>query len=92
MKVENKTMAVYIVVGVIIGYLSQYGRNLYGESGNFIALGLALIFLVLTAELNKKIFKINKEFKWFWSNGGWIYLFIWFISWIIFFNPPFNPL
>ena len=92
MKKENKSMIVYIIIGIIIGYLSQMGRNLYGESGNYIAVSLALIFLVLTAEINKKAFKIDKEFKWFWSNGGWIYLFVWFITWIIFFNPPFSPL
>ncbi len=85
-------MIVYIIVGIIIGYLSQFARNLYGESGNYIAISLALIFLVIVAELNKKAFKIDEKFKWFWSNGGWIYLFVWFISWIIFFNPPFNAL
>jgi len=92
MKKENKSMLIYIIVGIIIGYLSQLGRNLYGETGNYIAIILALVFLVLTAEINKKVFKINQEFKWFWSNGGWVYLFVWFITWIIFFNPPFNTL
>ena len=92
MKKENKTMTVYIIVGIIIGYLSQFGRNFYGEQGNYIAVSLALIFLVITAELNKKVFNIKKEFKWFWSNGGWIYLLVWFLTWIIFFNPPFNAL
>lgn len=91
MKPETKIMIVYIIVGIIIGYLSQLGRELYGESGNYVAISIALIFLVITSEINKKAFKINKEFKWFWSNGGWIYLVIWFISWIIFFNL-FNPL
>lgn len=92
MKKENKSLLVYIIIGVIIGYLSQLGRNLYGEIGNYIAIILALVFLVITAEVNKKVFKINKELKWFLSNGGWIYLFVWFITWVIFFNPPFNPL
>ena len=92
MKPETKTMIVYIIVGIVIGYLSQLGRDLYGESGNYIAISLALIFLVVTAEVSKKAFKIDKNFKWFWSNGGWIYLFVWFITWIIFFNPLFSPL
>ena len=100
MKKENKTMIVYIIVGIIIGYLSQLSVNLAGKPtglsepapGSYIAVSLALIFLVITAEINKKVFKINKEFKWFWSNGGWVYLFVWFITWIIFYNPPFNPL
>ena len=92
MKVETKISIVYIIIGIIIGYFSQMSRDIYGETGVYIALSAALIFLVITAEVNKKVFKINKEFKWFWSNGGWIYLVVWFITWIIFFNPPFNTL
>jgi len=92
MKVETKSTIVYIIVGIIVGYLSQIGRDLYGISGNYVAISLALIFLVLVAEINKKAFKIGKDFKWFWSNGGWIYLLVWFISWLVFFNPPFGHL
>jgi len=92
MKVETKIMIVYIIVGIIVGYLSNLGRNLYGETGNYIAISLALIFLVIITEVNKKIFKLDKDFKWFLSNGGWIYLFVWFITWIIFFNPPLGSL
>ena len=40
----------------------------------------------------KELNKINKELKWFLTNGGWLYLFVWFITWVIFFNPPFSPL
>ncbi|NIM47433.1 MAG: hypothetical protein GTN40_04740 [Candidatus Aenigmarchaeota archaeon] len=86
MKKGNKSMIVYIIIGIIVGYLSQLGRDLYGEQGNYIAVSLALIFLVITAELNKKAFNIKEKFKWFMSNGGWIYLLVWFITWIIFFN------
>lgn len=92
MKIETKTMVVYIIVGIIVGYLSELGRSLYQAAGNYVAISLVLIFLVITAEVSKKLFKINKEFKWFLSNGGWIYLLVWFISWVIFFNPPFGSL
>ncbi|OGI12393.1 hypothetical protein A3K64_01010 [Candidatus Micrarchaeota archaeon RBG_16_36_9] len=92
MKVETKILLVYIVVGIIVGFLSNLGRNLYGEVGNYIAIVLALLFLVISTEINKKLFKVDKDFKWFLSNGGWIYLFVWFISWIIFFNPPLGVL
>ena len=92
MKVETKLMIVYILVGIVAGFLSQFVRNMYGESGNYVAVSLAIILLVIAAELGKKMFKIDKEFKWFLSNGGWLYLFVWLISWIIFFNPPFSPL
>jgi hypothetical protein len=92
MRAETKMMIVYIVAGILVGYLSQVARNAYGESGNYIAISLAVIILVATTELNKKLFNICKNFSWFLSNGGWLYLFVWFISWIIFFNPPFGAL
>jgi hypothetical protein len=92
MKVESKISAVFIIVGIIVGYLSQFSRNLYGESGNYIAISLAIIFLVITTEVNKKLFKMEKNFNWFLSNGGWLYIFVWLISWIVFFNPPFGVL
>jgi hypothetical protein len=92
MKVETKLMIVYVLVGIVAGYLSQFARNIYGESGNYIAVSFAIIFLVVSAEISKKLFKIDKQFKWFLSNGGWLYIFVWLISWIVFFNPPFSPL
>ena len=92
MRTENKMMIVYIIAGILVGFLSQVARNAYAESGNYIAISLAVIFLVVTTEVNKKIFKICKNFSWFLSNGGWIFIFVWFISWILFFNPPFGVL
>ena len=92
MKVETKIMTVFVIVGIIVGYLSNLGRSIYGETGNYIAIVLALIFLVISSEVSKKMFKIDKNFKWFLSNGGWVYLFVWFITFIIFFNPPFGSL
>jgi hypothetical protein len=92
MKLETTMMMVYTFVGIVAGYLSQMARVIYGETGNFVAIGIALILLVLTNEVNRRVFKVEKDFNWFFSNGGWIMLFIWFISWIVFFNPPFGTL
>jgi hypothetical protein len=86
MKLETKLMAVYVLVGILAGYFSHYVRLLYGESGNYIAISLAIIILVVVTEISKKVFKLDKKFSWFLSNGGWLFLFVWFISWIIFYN------
>ena len=80
MKVENKTILAYSILGIIIGYASNILKN------NYLALTLAVVFLYLGAEFFKRIFKIDEKFKWFWSNGGWTYVFVWFIVWIIFYN------
>jgi hypothetical protein len=80
MKIENKTTLAFTILGIIIGYVSYLLRN------NYLSLAIAVVFLYLGAEIFKRFFKINEKFKWFWSNGGWIYIFIWFIVWIIFYN------
>lgn len=80
MKRENKITIAYVILGILMGYLSYLLKN------NYLSLTIAIIILYLGSEAFKRIFKINENFKWFWSNGGWIYIFIWFIVWIIFYN------
>jgi len=80
MKTENKTTLAFTILGIIIGYVSYLLNNSY------LALTAAFVFLYIGTEVFKKVFKINEKFRWFWSNGGWIYIFIWFIVWIIFYN------
>jgi hypothetical protein len=80
MKTENKTTLAFTLLGIVIGYVSYLFKN------NYLAPTLAIVFLYIGAEVFKRIFKINEKFKWFLSNGGWIYIFIWFIAWIIFYN------
>jgi len=76
---EMQTTIVYVIIGIIVGYASILVNN-------YIALVLAVVFLFLIAEILKRILKINEKFKWFWSNGGWLYVFVWFVVWIIFYN------
>ena len=80
MKNETKSLVSFIIIGLPAGIISYYIRN------NFAALIFAIIILYATSEVLKKILKINEKFNWFLKNGGWIYIFIWFITWIIFYN------
>jgi hypothetical protein len=80
MKKETLSTLVYSVAGIAMGYVSYLVKN------NYSALLLAVIFLFLISEILKRALKIKEEFKWFWSNGGWIYLFLWFITWVVFYN------
>jgi len=80
MNVEKKCVIIYLIAGVIIGYLSFLVAN------NYLAALLAIIFLIVIEEILKRIFKIEEKFGWFMSNGGWIYIFVWFIVWVIFYN------
>jgi hypothetical protein len=45
-----------------------------------VAVFVAMVYALRTA------LKINQPMKWFFSNGGWVYFFVWFITWIIFYN------
>jgi len=87
MKIETKSLIVYVLIGIIVGYISSLARITYGDLGNYLSLLLAIIFFFITAIMLRKILKKDEKFKWFWSNGGWVYIFIWFISWIIFLQP-----
>lgn len=80
MMVEKRCIIIFLIAGIIIGYLSFLVGN------NYLAALLAIIFLIVIEEILRRIFKIEKKFGWFMSNGGWIYIFIWFIVWIIFYN------
>lgn len=79
---EKKSIStlIYVLAGIALGYVS------FSLNDEFISLGLAIITLLVVAGVLKKALNIKETFKWFWSNGGWLYLFIWFITWIVFFN------
>lgn len=80
MKPESKSFLVFTIAGIIAGVISFYLKN------NLFSLLFAIIALVAIAEGLKKVLKSNEKFKWFLTNGGLIYIFIWFITWIILFT------
>lgn len=80
MRPESKVTIAFTLLGLIIGYIS------FALMNNYLALALALVWLYLGAQIFRKAFKINEKLGWFWTNGGWVYLFVWFIVWIVFYN------
>ena len=80
METKSLSTAVYIIAGIVLGYVS------FLLNDEFLALGLAIVFLLVVAGALKKALNVKDGFRWFWSHGGWLYLFIWFITWVIFFN------
>jgi len=87
MKPETKAVIAFIIVGIIVGIAScGIGQLITGNQGNFAALGLAIVVLVGLPQLLKKMLGIDQKLKWWLTNGGWIYLFVWFIVWIMFYN------
>ena len=70
-----KVMLLYLVIGIIIGYISFLIVN------PFISTILAVIILFVVPKTFGKILKINEKIRWWLTNGGLVYMFIWFITW-----------
>ena len=84
MELERKhsivSVSLHTVVGIVAGYLSL----LVGGPVN--ALGLAIVVLIILVFVLQKLLKIQKNKKWWVGNGIVVYIFIWLVSWIVFFN------
>lgn len=81
MKEENSVLVFYMILAVMLGYASFLLKN------NIYATALALAGFFVGAFVLENFFVENKKgYKWYFSNGGWIYFFVWFIVWIVFYN------
>ncbi len=73
------SLGIHAIVGIAAGYLSMFlERALY-------SLGLAVLLLIITGYGTEFILK-RKGIKWWMSNGGMLYILVWLVSWILFFN------
>ena len=79
MKNETTSLVSYVILGVLAGYVSFTLRN------NLIALAVAIAIFFIGKVMIHRIVG-EKSMKWFLSNGGYLYFFIWFITWIILYN------
>ena len=84
MKDKKKASVVFAFVGVIMGYVSFLITN--SLETNLLQPFIAILAMVFTSEIMKYTLKIKKDFKWFLSSGGWLYYFVWFVTWVVFFN------
>ncbi|MCD6496663.1 MAG: hypothetical protein J7K54_05310 [Candidatus Aenigmarchaeota archaeon] len=76
MKDVRISIAVHSIVAILIGVLSPYlGRALF-------AVSIAVVAGLGTGKLTE--FVVGKhDFKWWASNGLFLYLFVWFDMWVI---------
>jgi len=73
------SVILHVVTGTIAGYLSFFlVSTLYG-------VGAAIAILLASGYLAEKLVK-KKGLKWWIGNGAIIYLIVWLVSWIFFFN------
>lgn len=81
MKPKSKSVIIFAIAGILMGYVSFL---LKGQ--NMMAAASAMVVLYLLRFAIAKMLKINEKMNWFMTNGGWIYILIWFIAWVIFYN------
>lgn len=77
---ELRSSIINAVIGGVVGYIS------FLINQPIMNLVLAIVVLAITCLILKKVWKIEKERKWWISNAVIIFLFVWLIVWTIFYN------
>ena len=78
MNEENKSLAIFSVSGIVVGFLSQF----IGSAK--LALLIAFFIMVVVGKIVGKLF--NKDNKWWIKNGAFIFMLLWLVFWIFSFN------
>ncbi|MBU3905368.1 MAG: hypothetical protein KJ906_04450 [Nanoarchaeota archaeon] len=80
MQNEKKSIITYLIFGILAGTVSYYLNS------SLMSLSVAIVVLVGLHYVLNKVMKSKEKFQWFMSNGGWLYIFVWFIIWTIMYN------
>jgi hypothetical protein len=76
------SVMIYVIVGVALGFASL---TISSYVGNILTIFLALVLAWLTGMAVQQAVG-KRDVKWLIGNGLFIYIFVWLISWIFFFN------
>lgn len=77
---EIRLTLLFAALGVVVGYISFLMNN------SLLSLLLMLIAAFGAKETIKRKRGIKESFKWWLGNGLIVYIFLWFITWVIFYN------
>lgn len=76
------SVIIYTIAAIAVGYASILISQILG---NMLTIFTGLIFIWIVGKLIQ-ITLGKKDLKWLIGNGAFIYIFVWLISWIFFFN------
>lgn len=76
---EKKSTLIFTIMSILAGYISYMLKN------NYFALLIMIALFAVSSLAVRKLFG-KKEMNWVLANGGIIYIFLWFVSWILFYN------
>jgi len=76
------SIGLHAAVAIAIGWISVLFSSFYGDMPS-ILVGLIVLWVL---GRGTRMLVGRKEMRWWFGNGVIIYLFVWLISWILFFN------
>jgi len=80
LKAQRIAVAIHVVAGIVAGYLSLFFSRFW------YALAPAIIILLIIGLISQKTVGKGKDRKWWLGNGVAMYIMVWLLSWILFFN------
>ena len=83
MKAEQVVTSVYVVLGILFAYVSEYFTKSFPNI--YFAISIPFIFYALSVGPLFKIGKLHKR-KMLVSSSLVTFFFVWLVAWIIFFN------
>ncbi len=78
METETKMVLLYSFMGLLVGVLSP-------KIGVRQMLVLGIVLLIGLGEITDRVIH-KKTFSWWFGNGAWPYLAMWFATWVIIHN------
>lgn len=83
MKAEQVVTSVYVVLGIIFAYVSEYFTKSFPNI--LLAISIPFLFYAISVGPLFKLGKLQKR-KMLVSNSLVTFFFVWIVAWIIFFN------
>jgi len=77
---EQKVILFSSFVAIIVGYISFFINS------PLVNLVVAIAAVIALNAFLKKVWKISEDKKWWLGNSTLIFLLVWFVSWVVFFN------
>lgn len=76
-------VTVHTIAAIIMGFLSPIIASAYRS---LYAVILGIVVLFIAGFIAEKIIKEKKGVMWWFGNGGFIYLLVWVVVWILLYN------
>jgi len=80
LRAQRMAVVIHTIAGIVAGYVSLFFSRFW------YALAPTIIILVVVGFVSQKTVGKGKDRKWWLGNGVAMYIMMWLLSWIVFFN------